>query len=82
VTDVSNDEIYRTLLDIKGDIGGLKASSDLYLKALENYGPRIGKLETEVANQKGAAKVWGLVATGAGAAVGVAASVLGGWLKH
>lgn len=69
---VSNDVIYSTLLEIKEDIGGLKATTDLHLKALENFGPRIGVLEGAHERQKGAVKVWGLVATGAAALVGAA----------
>lgn len=82
MAEISNDQLYSTLLGIKEDIGGLKATSELFLKGLENFGPRIGALEKDIAAQKGAAKVWGLVATGAGAAAGAAISVLSGWLRH
>lgn len=71
MTEVTNETLYGVLLDIKEDIGGLKATNELHLKALENFGPRISALETDMAKQKGAAKVWGLVATAAASVAGV-----------
>jgi hypothetical protein len=74
---ISNDQIYDALLGVKQDIGGLKATADLHLKAIENFGPRIGALEMTAAKQKGAARVWALVATGLGTVVGAVASYFG-----
>ena len=64
MTDVSNSDIFNALMDLKGDVGGIKASSDLLVKGLENHSARIGVLEGSAQRQKGAVKVWGLVATG------------------
>jgi hypothetical protein len=80
VSEVTNTDIYSVLLDIKEDIGGLKASSDLQLKGLTAHGERIATLEESSAKQKGAAKVWGLVGTAVG---GLAAAVAGAvFSKH
>lgn len=68
----TNDQIYSALLEIKEDIGGLKASSDLFVKGLTNHSERIVKLEDSVSKQKGAMKVWGMVATAVGAVAGTA----------
>lgn len=75
MSEVTNADIYGVLLDIKEDIGGLKSSASLHLKAIENHGERLGKLEKVAANQRGAAKVWTLV----GSAVGSAAGAVLGW---
>lgn len=75
----TNDQIYAALLDIKQDIGGLKASSELFVKGLENHSGRIVKLEDSVSKQKGAARVWGIVSTLAGAIVG---GVVGNYRGH
>lgn len=77
--DVTNGQIYGALMDIKEDIGGLKATTALHLKALENFGPRIGALETSAAKQRGAAKVWGLVATGVAT---ITAALIEVWRPH
>ena len=76
MSEVTNDLIYQTLLDIKGDIGGLKASSELHLTGLKNHGERIGALEIVQAKQKGAAKVWAIVGTAAGSIAGSAFAFL------
>lgn len=80
--DVSNADIYGVLLGIKEDIGGLKATSELQLKGLQNHGTRLGVLEDGAAKQKGAAKVWTLVGTAVGSAVGACAAIFAAWLKQ
>ena len=65
---VTNADLYGVLLEIKEDIGGLKSSAALQVTALDNHGKRIGLLEQAGAKQKGAARVWGLVATAAATA--------------
>lgn len=67
---VTNADIYGVLMEIKEDIGGLKASSGLHLEGLRNHAERIGVLEGASQRQKGAVKVWGLIATGAATVVG------------
>lgn len=67
---VSNSDIFNALMDLKGDLGGLKSSSELFVKGLENHAIRIGVLEGASQRQKGAVKVWGLVATAAASLVG------------
>lgn len=79
MSEVSNDTIYGALMGIKEDIGGLKEGQKLHLKALENFGPRIGALETAAAKQRGAARVWGIVATGVATVV---AALIEVWRPH
>lgn len=62
---VSNSDIFNALMDLKGDVGGIKASNDLVVKGLENHSVRIGTLEGAAQRQKGAVTVWGMVAAGA-----------------
>lgn len=73
---VSNSDIFNALMDLKGDVGGIKASSDLLVKGLENHATRIGVLEGASQRQRGAVKVWGLVATAAATVVGGAIQLL------
>lgn len=70
MTEVSNSDIFNALMDLRGDVGGLKSSSDLFLKGLENHSGRINVLEATSQRQRGAVKVWGLVATAAATIVG------------
>lgn len=70
MSEVTNDAIFNALMDLKGDLGGLKTSSDLFLEGLKNHSERIGVLEGTSQRQKGAVKVWGLVATAAATIVG------------
>jgi hypothetical protein len=72
----TNGDIYDMLLTIKGDIGGLKASSDIHLAGLQNHSERIGKLEVDSGRQKGAATAWGVVAGAATAIVTAAVPYL------
>jgi hypothetical protein len=82
MSEVTNDLLYQTLLDIKGDIGGLKSSSDLHLAALQNHAGRIGTLEGTSERQKGAAKVWALMAAGVSAAAsGIVVAAVSHWIK-
>lgn len=80
--EVTNGDLYSVLLGIKEDIGGLKTSADLHFEALKNHSERIGVLENSVAKQKGAVKVWGLVATGAATAVGGLLPVIFKYFRH
>ncbi|MGH8335594.1 MAG: hypothetical protein ACRETL_01935 [Gammaproteobacteria bacterium] len=74
--EVSNEQIYSALMGIKEDIGGLKKGAELNMKALENFGPRIGVLEGAHERQKGAIKVWGLIATAVATMTGAAVQFL------
>jgi hypothetical protein len=76
--EVTNDAIFEALMGLKGDLGGLTAKSDLFLKGLENHGTRISLLEGCEQRQKGAVKVWGLIATGVATVAGAAIE----WLRH
>ena len=80
--EVTNSDLLSVLMDIKGDVGGLKSASELHLKALESHGTRIGVLESSAERQKGAAKVWALMGSGLGASVGVIGSIVTIWMKH
>ena len=82
MTDPTNADLYSVLLDIKGDIGGLKATSKLQLEGLKSHGARLKVLEDGAARQKGAAKVWALVGSALGAAIGGTAAILTAWMKH
>lgn len=75
MSNVSNEQIYGALLDIKADIGGLQESSRLQLAAITNHAGRITAVETAQAKQAGAARVWGLVATALGTAAGAIAGI-------
>jgi len=77
MSDISNSQIYGVLLEIKSDIGGLQESSKLQLAAITNHSGRINTIETTLAKQAGAAKVWTLVATALGSVVGAVAGSLG-----
>lgn len=61
--EVTNADLLGVLTKISGDIGGLKTSAELQLKALENHATRIGVLEGASERQKATVKVWGVVAT-------------------
>lgn len=83
MNDVTNADLYGVLLGIKEDIGGLKKSAEMQLEGLKNHGTRISSLEEGAAKQKGAAKVWTLVGSAVGAALGgLGAIVIPTWLKH
>lgn len=79
MSEVSNADIYGALMDIKEDIGGLKVSTELQLKAIENHAERLVRLEGSTQRQKGAMKVWGLIAT---VAASVAAAAIEVWRPH
>lgn len=75
---VSNSDIFNALMELKGDVGGIKASSDLLVKGLENHAVRIVALEGTSQRQKGAVTTWGIAATAAATVVG---SVIQ-WFRH
>lgn len=70
VTKVTNADIYGVLMDLKEDMGAVKQSTALHLEGLKNHGERILVLEGASAKQKGAVKVWGMIATLAATAAG------------
>lgn len=80
--EVSNADIYGALMGLKEDVGGLKAKADLQLEGLKNHSARIGVLEEGAAKQKGAAKVWALVGTAAGSALGAVVAIFTAWVKQ
>lgn len=67
---VSNSDIFNALMELKGDVGGMKSSSELFLKGLENHGQRIVVLEGASQRAKGAVRVWGVVATATASLIG------------
>lgn len=80
---VTNADLYGVLMTIKEDIGGLKATTEVQLKGLENHGSRLVALEARANNQKGSAKVWTLVGSSIGAILGGASAILAAWWqKH
>ena len=79
LNDISNGDIYSALMDIKQDIGGLKATTETHIASLTEHNRRLGALETADARSAGAAKVWGLFAGIGGSALGVAVT---SWFKH
>jgi hypothetical protein len=82
MAEVTNSDLFNVLIEIKGDVGGLKATSELQLQALTLHASRIGKVEESVAKGKGGAKVWAIVGTTASALVGSAAAAAVEWFKH
>lgn len=69
-TKVTNADIYGVLMDLKEDMGAVKQSTALHVEGLRNHGERLRVLEGAAERQKGSVKVWGMIATGAAAAVG------------
>lgn len=67
---VTNADIYGVLMTLKEDMGAVKASTAMHLEGLKNHAERIGVLEGASQRQKGAIKVWGLIATGMATVVG------------
>jgi hypothetical protein len=82
VAEVTNSDLFNVLLEIKGDVGGLKATTELQLQALTLHAARIGKVEDTVAKGKGAAKVWAIVGAGAASVFGAGAAAAIEWFKH
>lgn len=79
MTEVTNADLYGALMDIREDIGALKTSASINLTALQSHSTRIGDIEATINKQRGAARVWGLVATGLGSLAG---AVLGYLSSH
>lgn len=79
--EVSNADIYGALMGIKEDIGGLKANATLQLEGLKSHATRITALEDGAARQKGAAKVWTMVGSAVGAAIGMIGGIVAAWVK-
>lgn len=75
---VTNEQLFGVLMDIKEDIGGLKTATALQLTGLQGHSMRLGVLEGAHERQKGAVKVWGLVATAFATIAGGAVE----WLRH
>ena len=78
----SDNLILQAIMDIKGDIGALKASSQGIEASFAQHvlddrllGGRIGKIETTLAKQRGASRVWVLVGTAAGGVAGTLATI-------
>ncbi len=73
--EISNGDLLKALWDIRGDLGGLKASATTTATLLEKHDTRIGLLEAGAQRQKGATKV---VMT-AGTVLGAVGGVLATW---
>lgn len=72
-----NDPVMDALLDIKGDVGEVKASLRSMNAWMEQHAredreahERITAIELRAATQRGRASVWHIIATGAGALFG------------
>jgi hypothetical protein len=86
MSDVSNADLMKVLLDVRGDIGALQAdvrntASTLQSHIEEDRGltTRVGNLESYRANQTGKASVWGLIWAGLGS---ISGSLITLWAKH
>ncbi len=82
---ISNDQLYDTLLGIKGDIGALQATVESHKNVFETHveadrrvAERVSKIELKLANHAGGSRVWALVAGAVGSVLGVAAAF---WMK-
>jgi gas vesicle protein len=73
-------EIQRSLGNIEGNIKGMKEAFEQHVAADADVEVRVRGVEIALAKQKGAARVWNLVGTGAGAIVGAVAAYFGA--KH
>lgn len=62
MTKATNDQIYSAIMDLKEDMGSVKQSTALHLEGLKNHAERISVLEGSSQRQKGAVKVWGVIA--------------------
>lgn len=83
MSEVTNADLLNVLLEMKGDIGGLKSSTGLMLEGLKNHSGRLGAVEDSVAKQKGANKAWAVASTVGGSVFGaILAALVPGWLKH
>ena len=84
-----NNQILAAILDLKGDLGELKAGQDGQRRWMEShvaedrlaYG-RITVLEMAGAKQRGRSSVFALGATVVGAAIGYAVQLMAAWTKH
>lgn len=79
MSEISNDQIYETLLDVQKDIGGLLATVSQHQRAFVEHvkedaemGDKITQINLHLAKQRGAIGVWGAIATGAATLAGVA----------
>lgn len=87
---MSDQRIMDILLEIHGDIGQLKGTTTAFAAGLakhvaddEAMAADIKQLQLTQASNKGAARVWTLVGSGIGAALGSAVAVAAAWLgKH
>jgi hypothetical protein len=78
---MSEQEIYNVLLDIKEDVGAVKAMSEAHKEALEKHiekteslSAAVRKVELAQARQKGAARVYSAMGGVMGAFLGAAAT--------
>jgi len=68
-----SDEILQAILEIKEDIGGMKADVGTIKVALPDVFTRVGSLEESRARARGAAKAWGILSAPLGAVGGALA---------
>lgn len=78
MNEITNADLYGVLMDIREDIGALKATTGSQLKEVAEHAERIGALELSAAKQRGAIGVWGVIATGAAAISGAAVQLFRG----
>jgi hypothetical protein len=84
MSEISNGQIYDTLLGIKSDIGGLLATVQAHQQAFEKHlkddaivAADVTTIRLRLAKQAGSARTWGIIATGASALAGSIAGYFG-----
>jgi hypothetical protein len=79
---VTNGDLMTAILGLKGDVGGLLASSTLQLAAINDHNKRIGVLEDGASQQKGRTRLVAAIAAGAGALAGTLPAFAKFLMKH
>ena len=80
MSNISNEQIYSTLLEIKQDVGGLLATVQSHQTVFAQHvrddaavAQDVTAIRLKLAKQAGASRVWNMVAAAAGSLVGAAA---------
>ncbi len=84
MSQVSNDQIYAVLLDIKEDIGSMNATLAAHQSAFTTHvaedkqmAEDINKIELRQASMRGERRTWNIVTTAVGSVAGAIAAYLG-----
>ena len=85
---ISNKQIYDVLLEIKGEVSGLAATSKAHADVFAQHVKDDEKMSADIlalkligAKQKGATRTWGFLATGAAALGGIGATLAANLFK-